>query len=134
MLLLTETWLAACWRASSWTSCSIVWPVSPRRCSTQVSGEHERGARPCRRRANSATKALVSAGPERAMSAITSMRSLGAFSATATMLSAHAAAWLRSRCATSTRTATRRRFSISASRSMIGKAQSSPSRSGRTDW
>jgi hypothetical protein len=41
---------------------------------------------------------------------------------------------LRSARLAATCTATRRRFSISASRSMIGKAHSSPSSSGCTDW
>ena len=134
MLLLTETWLAACCWPSSCTSCSIVWPESARRCSIHVSGSASAAPWPCRRRANSATKALVSGGPERAMSAMTRIRSLGDFSATSSMRSAQRPARSRSTCATATRAPTRRRFSISASRSMIGKAHSSPSSSGCTDW
>jgi hypothetical protein len=68
------------------------------------------------------------------MSAITWMRLLGSRSATSIICSAQASAAPRSAEAAATRAPTRRRFSRSARRSMIGIAQSSPIASGVTDW
>jgi hypothetical protein len=69
MLLLMETWSAACCWFSDCTTCSIVRPSSDSRCSIQVSGNASAGLLPCRRRANSATKDPTIGGSDRAMSA-----------------------------------------------------------------
>ena len=74
----------------------MVWPDSARRSSIQVSGSASDAPCPWSRRANSATKAFVSGGAERAMSATMRIRSLGTFSATSTMLSAQTPAVSRS--------------------------------------
>ena len=55
MLLLIETWSAACCWFSDCTSCSMVRPDSDSRCSIQVSGNASAGLCPCSRRASSAT-------------------------------------------------------------------------------
>jgi hypothetical protein len=68
------------------------------------------------------------------MSASTRIKSVGFRSTTLTIRSAHSLARSRSRRADAIRTATRRRFSINASRSISGSAQSSPSLSASTDW
>ncbi len=57
MLLLIETWLAACSWVPDWTSCSIVRFDSDSRCSIQVSGSASAGPWPCRRRESSDTNA-----------------------------------------------------------------------------
>ncbi len=108
--------------------------ASDSRCSIHVSGSASAAPWPCRRRANSATNALLIVGLERAMSAMTRIRSLGRSSAACNMREAQVSARSRSSSAAATRTATRRRFSISARRSMIGNAHSSPSLSGWPDW
>ena len=59
MLLLIETWLAACFWFSDCTICWMVQPVSERRCSIQVSGRVRDGPWPCRRRVSSATNAAI---------------------------------------------------------------------------
>ena len=69
MLLLMETWLAACFWVSDCTNCSIVKPSSKSRCSIQVSGNAKAGLCPCNRRASSATNELTMGGLDRAMSA-----------------------------------------------------------------
>ncbi len=126
--------MAACCWFSDWINCSIVRPDSDSRCSIQVNGKASAGPRPCRRRASSATNALTIGGFERAMSAITSIRLFGSFSAVSVIWSAQVPARFRSAQPAAMRTATRRRFSINASRSMIGIAHSSPSLSAVTDW
>jgi len=108
--------------------------ASASRCSIHVSGKARAAPWPCSRRANSATNALLSVGLERAMSAITRIRSLGRSSAAVSMRDAQVSARSRSSSAAATRMATRRRFSISASRSMIGNAHSSPSFNGWPLW
>ena len=70
MLLLTETWSAACCWFSDCTSCSIVEPDSDSRCSIHVSGSASAEVRPCRRRTSSATKGPAIGGSDRAMSAM----------------------------------------------------------------
>jgi hypothetical protein len=60
------------------------------------------------------------------------MRLLGSLMATSIIWSAHVAARLRSIVSAAILAATRRRFSISASRSMIGIAHNSPILSGVT--
>ena len=67
-------WLPAC------TSCSIVWPSSASRCSTQVKASASAGLWPCRPRTNSDTNGADIGGFERAMSAITRIRLLGSWS------------------------------------------------------
>ena len=107
-------------------------PTSASRCSSQVSGSASAGPWPCRRRANSATNALVSGGfgarhvgdDEDQVARRRSRRPRACCRPTSP---ASVALDARRR---STRAATRRRFSISASRSMIGIAHSSPSFSG----
>ena len=132
MVLLIET----CTPAWSWvsvcTSCSIERLSSERRCSIQVSGKASAALWPCNRRASSATNELTIGGFERAMSAITRIRLLGSCRATSIISSAHTAARLRSTVPLAIRLPTRRRFSISASRSMMGMAHSSPILSGVT--
>ncbi|MNE64709.1 hypothetical protein D3C80_1601350 [compost metagenome] len=126
ILLLTESWLtASCWLKRCISS-SEVRLTSARRCSTQVSGSASMVPCPCRRRTSSATKALVRGGLERAISAITMIRLAGSFSADSSILVTQLSARLRSSCAWATSTATRRRFSMSASLNMPGSAQSSP--------
>ena len=120
MVLLIETWTPACSCVSACTSCSIDRPDSDRHCSIQVSGSASAALCPCSRRASSATNELTIGGFERAMSAITRIRLFGSCSATSIIWSAHAAARLRSIVPAAIRAPTRRRFSISASRSMIG--------------
>ena len=134
MLLLIETWPSACSWPSSWTSRSIVRLISARRCSSQVSGIACAGPWPWSRRASSATKALDIWGSDRAMSASVRIRLVGSFSATSIIRSAQWFAWLRASRLATMRDATRRRLLISARRSMIGIAQSSPSLSGLTVW
>ncbi|MBK7332822.1 MAG: hypothetical protein IPI87_10825 [Betaproteobacteria bacterium] len=134
MVLLIETWAPACSCDSACTTCSIDVPDSDSRCSIQVSGSASAALCPCSRRASSATKGLVSGGFDRAMSAMTRMRLLGSLPATSSISSAHAAARLRSTMAAAIRAPTRRRFSMSARRSMMGIAHSSPSLSGVTVW
>ena len=134
MVLLTETWSPACSCVSDWTSRSIVEPDSASRSSIQVSGKASAAPFPCSRRASSATNELTIGGFERAMSAITRIRLLGSRPATPTISSAQARALSRSIAPVAMRTATRRRFSMSASRSMMGMAHNSPSLRGTTVW
>ncbi|MNN27528.1 hypothetical protein D3C81_1410660 [compost metagenome] len=89
---------------------------------------------PCRRRASSATNAGVIGGAERAMSATVKTTLLASRSAISIKRSAQSSARLRSSRLAMTRDATRRRFSISARRSMIGMAHSSPRVSGVMVW
>ena len=96
MLLLMETWSAACCWFSDCTNCSIVRPDSDSRCSIQVSGNARAGPCPCRRRANSATNELTIGGFDRAMSAITRIRLFGSFAAISVIWSAQWSARLRS--------------------------------------
>ena len=63
----------------------------------------------------------------------TRTKSVGFSSTTPTMRSAQSPARSRSRRVDAIRTATRRKFSISASRSISGSAHNSPSLSGATD-
>ena len=100
---------------------------SARRCSIHVSGSASAGLCPCSRRANSETNDVVIGGSDRAMSATTRIRLLGSLSAMSVISSAHASARSRSTLLAAMRAPTRRRFSIKASRSMIGIAHSSPS-------
>ncbi|MFI5293843.1 MAG: hypothetical protein ACHQ0Y_02320 [Thermodesulfovibrionales bacterium] len=88
MLLLMETWSAACCWFSECTDCSIVRPDSERRCSIQVSGNARAGLCPCSRRVNSATNELTMGGSDRAMSAITRIRLFGSVSAVSVIWSA----------------------------------------------
>ena len=129
-----ETWSAACTRVSIWTICSMVWPISESRCSTQVRARVRDGARPRSSRASSATKALVMGGSERAISATSRITLFGSCSAISIIRSAQDEALSESTLSAAIRVETRRRFSIRASRSMIGTAQSSPSRRGATVW
>ena len=73
-------------------------------------------------------------GFDRAMSATTNTTLLGSVPAVVVIASAQRAASLRSLQSSITRAATRRRFSISARRNMIGTAHSSPSLSGAMVW
>ena len=134
MLLLTDTWSAACCWFSVCTICSMAKPLSASHCSTQVRVDASAALRPCRRRANSATNALVIGGVERAMSAMINTTLFGSLSAASMRRSAHSCARSRSVRSAITRALTRRRFSIKASRSMIGIAHSSPSFSGVIAW
>ncbi len=68
------------------------------------------------------------------MSATSRISRLGSLSAVSIIWSAQELAKSRLYLSIATRTATRRRFSISASRSMIGIAHSSPSFSAVTCW
>jgi hypothetical protein len=68
-------------------------------------------------------QALPTSGVDRAMSAMTRTRLFGSRSAVSIIRSAHSLARSRSSLPAATRTPTRRRFSIKASRSMIGMAQ-----------
>ncbi len=134
MLLLTETWSAAfCW-FSDRTISSIVRPDSESRCSIQVRGNARAVLCPCSRRANSATKELTIGGSDRAMSAVSNIRLFGSFSEITTICSAQRAARSRSMEPAATRAPTRRRFSISARRSMMGMAHNSPSVRTVTFW
>ena len=76
----------------------------------------------------------VMGGSERAMSAITRTRLFGSRSTIAVILSAQESARFRPMLALAMRAPTRRRFSMSARRSMIGIAHSSPRLSGVTVW
>ena len=128
MLLLTDTWSAACCWLSACTSCSIVRPLSARRCSIQVSGSASAGAL--------ALQAARELGDEGAAQRRLGARHVGddagsgssaRFSATSIIRSAQLRGQVAVARPAATRAATRRRFSISASRSMIGIAHSSPS-------
>ena len=132
MLFAIDTWSAACSWVCARTSCSMVRSSSARRCSIQVSGSASAAPWPCRRRASSATKELVIGGFERAMSAVARIRLFASRPAISIMRSAQVSARLRSAVLAAMRAATRRRFSISARRSMMGTAQSSPRPSGAT--
>ena len=134
MLLPIETWSAAWLWLACWKTCSIVCPCSASRCSSHVTANTSAGPCPCSRLANSATNGVVSGGFSRTISASTSTTSPGSVADTSSIRSTQYAARSRSRRAVITCTATRRRFSSSASRSMIGIAHSSPSVSGGTDW
>ena len=134
MLLLTETWAAACCWLSACTMSSMVAPMSPSHCSIHVNGIASADPWPCRRRANSATNELVAGGADRAKSATASTKLLGSLAATSVRVSAHASAQLRSDRSSLTRARDARRLSINARRSMIGIAHSSPSVSGVTFW
>ena len=134
MLLLIETWPDACFWLSDWTSCSIVRCDSESSCSIHVSGNANAALCPCKRRANSDTNSLVIGGFDRAMSAITKTRFFRSFSATSDIWSAQLPANSRSAMLAATRSATRRRFSINARRSMMGIAHSSPNFRGVTVW
>jgi len=81
MLLLMESWSAACCWLSACTSCSMVRPDSESRCSIQVSGRASAWLWPCNRRANSATNAPAIGGFERAISAVARIRLLGSVAA-----------------------------------------------------
>ena len=124
---LMETWSVACRWFSDRTSSSIVNPDSESLCSIHVSGKANAGPCPCKRRANSAINELTIGGFDRAMSAITRIRFFGSFSATSVILSAQLSARLRSIRSAASSAATRLRFSINASRSMMGMAHNSPS-------
>ncbi len=134
MVLLIDTWSAACCWFSSCTICSMVMLDSASRCSIQVSGKARAGPCPCRRRASSATNGLTMGGSERAMSAITRIRLFGSLSAISIIRFAQSCARFKWSLAAAIRAPTRRRFSISARRSMIGIAHNSPSVSGVTVW
>ena len=88
MLLLIETWSAACCWFSERTNCSMVSPDSDSRCSIQVSGNARAGPCPCNRRVSSATNELTIGGSDRAMSAITRIRLFGSFPAISVIWSA----------------------------------------------
>ena len=126
MLFAIETWTEACSWVSDCTNCSIVRPDSDSRCSIQVSGNARAGLWPCRRRASSATNELTIGGFDRAMSATARIRLFGSCSATSIIWSAQALARSRSMVLAASRAPTRRRFSISARRSMMGIAHNSP--------
>ena len=134
MLLLIETWSAACCWFSDRINCSIVRPDSESRCSIHVSGNARAELCPCNRRANSATNELTIGGFDRAMSAITRIRLFGSFSAVSVICSAHWAARFRSIMPAAIRAPARLRFSISARRSMIGIAHNSPNVRKVTVW
>ncbi len=85
MLLLMETWSAACCWFSDCTSWAVDRPNSDSRCSIQCSGMARLALCPCSRRTSSATKALLMGGSDRAMSATTRIRLLGSFCATCVM-------------------------------------------------
>ncbi len=70
MLLLMETWSAACCWLPDRTSCSMLRPDTASCCSIQVSGMARAGPCPCRRRVSSDTNGVVIGGSERAMSAM----------------------------------------------------------------
>ena len=73
-------------------------------------------------------------GLDRTMSARIRMSPFGSVSAVSIIWSAQTSAIPRSVTPLATRTATRRRFSIKASRSMIGIAHNSPSVRSETSW
>lgn len=110
----------------------MVRPTSASCCSIHDSGNASAVLWPLSRRANSATKALDNGGLERAMSATVKTRFFGSSSTMAVSWSAQSPARRRSVALAATRAATRRRFSISASRSMMGTAHNSPSLSTET--
>ncbi len=134
MLLLTETWSAACCWLPERTNCSMDRPDSASCCSIHVNGKARAGPWPCKRRDSSETNGGVMGGDERARSAITKIRFFGSWRAICVSLVAQATARSWSLRSPATRAATRRRFSISAKRSMMGMAHNSPRRSGVTCW
>src|SRR6476659_9143760 len=62
MLLLIDTWLAACCWIPDCTSCSIVVWDSESRCSIHVSGSASAGPCPCHRRESSETNDVLIGG------------------------------------------------------------------------
>ena len=100
----------------------------------RLKGIANAGLCPRRRRANSETNWVVIGGFDRAISAITRIRLFGSFSAISVIWSAHEPASSRSVIPTATRIATRRKFSSSARRSMMGMAHNSPNLRGVLVW
>ncbi|MCY1181531.1 hypothetical protein D9M73_220400 [compost metagenome] len=104
----------------------MVRPDSPSVCSIHAMGNISAALCPCSRRASSATNDGVIGGADRAMSATVNTTLLASRSVISIKRSAQSSARFRSSQLAITREATRRKFSISASRSMIGIAHSSP--------
>ena len=131
MLLLIETWSAACCCASSCTRCSMLWPELGQPLLDPAQRQRQRRALPL--------QAARHLGHERAGHRRIRARHVGDHQHHAVGIALGGAGH---RCRPSappcggsasrpcTRAATRRRFSIRASRSMIGIAHSSPSVSG----
>ena len=135
MLLLMETWSAACCWFPDCTNCSIVRPDSDSSCSIQVSGNARAGLCPCSRRANSDDER----GRHRRVRPRhvrdhqnQALRILARRSPV--IWSAQESARFRSIRPAAMRAATRRRFSINARRSMMGMAHNSPSLRAVTVW
>ncbi|MNQ85579.1 hypothetical protein D3C85_1007490 [compost metagenome] len=92
MLLLMDTWSAACCWFSATTICSMVRLDWASRCSNHVKGRASAGPWPWRRLASSATNEPSIGGFDRAMLAMTRMRPVGSSSADLRMASAHVSA------------------------------------------
>src|SRR5690606_36766134 len=81
MLLLIDTWSAACFLFSAYTRPLVVSPFSERRCSIQVSGNANARPLPNNRGVSSATRELTLGGFDLTISAVTTIKFLGSFSA-----------------------------------------------------
>ena len=134
MLLLIETWSAACCWLPYWINWIMVWFDSERRCSIHVSGNAKAGLCPCKRLTNSETNGVDIGGFDLAISAITRIRLFGSCSAILVILSAQESARSLSTLPAATLTAIRRRFSIRANRNIMGIAHNSPSFKVVTVW
>jgi|GEM_PF-4774983 len=134
MVLAMDTWSAACFWLADWIRRSTVLPCSASFFSSQTMGRLKAGLWPCSRRTNSATKASDRGKPALAMAAISRITPLVSLASTASILPARYSAASRSFCDTIMREAMRRRFSMSASRIMMGTAHSSPSLRRCPDW
>jgi hypothetical protein len=95
MLLLIETWSAACCWFSDCTNARWSGPLRQAAARSRSAAGPAPGP-PLQRRASSATKALTIGGFERAMSAITRIRLFGSFSAISVIWSAQDPARFRS--------------------------------------
>ena len=89
ILWLTETWSAAWFWLSRWTSCSMDSPCSTSRCSSQLRARCNTGLCRDKRWQNSATNELDTGRSDFAMSATTTTRWDGFFSAISCRRSTH---------------------------------------------
>ena len=126
ILLLIETWSAACFWFSCCISSSVVKPYSANCCSNQLTGNERLFPFSSKRLVNSATKELSIGGSDRARSAIIRTRFFGLVSAVEINLSAHSPASDLLMRSIKICIEIRRRFSNKDNLSIIGNAHNSP--------
>ena len=123
----TETCVAAWFWLSVRIISMLVAPISESLCSIQFIASESELPFSCKRRYSSATKVLSIGGSDLAISAITITRFFGSLSTISTISSAHLFASALPVISSDIIAESLRKFSINASRSIIGIAQSSPS-------